>query len=187
MHGLKNFITALAFIAPALSAPADPVADTPAKLVGREEVAATDAMASALPGCYVLTNNFLGSNVALSSDGLMMRYYRSSDPTQIWRIQDTHTAGYYRLQSLSTGNALTLDVINDNGVNSDKVELAQTENYSGQFWRFDQWADGTYRLSNMFTGVDKHLDVSSNTYVAYLGTRDHSGQHWKIMKVGCPA
>ena len=184
MHGLKNLIAALAFIAPALGAPADPIPDRPAGLVGRDDAAVADISAA---NCYILTNNYLGSNVALSSDGLTMRYYRTRDTSQIWRVQQTDQSGYYRLKPYPTGSTRSLDVINDNGVNSNQVDLAETGNYSGQFWQFGKWSDGTYRLSNTFTGPSVHLDVYSDTHKAFLGTDDHSGQHWHMKSVKCPS
>ncbi|EDR13472.1 carbohydrate-binding module family 13 protein [Laccaria bicolor S238N-H82] len=137
---------------------------------------------------------------------------------------------WYRLTNLYTGEALSLDVVNDNGPNSSgTLQMAATGNFSGQYWRFQPnpagststyalftqflgegkrldvygddktkphlaaagnysgqiwtvtpWGDGTYRLTNSYSGSDLHLDVYSDSKVPFLGDGNHSGQHWRI-------
>lgn len=71
-----------------------------------------------------------------------------------------------------------MDVIND-GTNTTPW-LAATGNYSGQLWTLAPWGDGTYKLTNDFTGPGKSLDTYSDTYQPFLDTGDHSGQHWTL-------
>ncbi|KAJ2990590.1 hypothetical protein NUW58_g2871 [Xylaria curta] len=100
-----------------------------------------------------------------------------------WFLTPTDEPPFYRLHSTALGEGQSLDVVNDNGTSSINVQMAATGNYSGQYWRFDQWpADpaGTYRLTNNFTGIRMNLDVYSNTLQPHLASGDHSGQHWTL-------
>jgi hypothetical protein len=138
---------------------------------------------------YIVTNAFSGSTKALVSQSTsdQITIDTSADPTDTkrqWYMSAAEYAGFYRLHTTANGDGKSLDVLNDNGVNSITVQFATTGYFTGQFWRFDRWDDGTYRLSNNFTGVDKHLDVYSNTLQPYLGTGDLSGQHWTFSKYG---
>ncbi|KAF3914784.1 hypothetical protein ABW20_dc0101359 [Dactylellina cionopaga] len=138
---------------------------------------------------YVLTNLFTGSSKPLS---LSFDQTHISIPdtvaadihTQEWFVTTTDRLPYYRLHIVSLGDALSLDVINDNDINSINVYMTSTGQYSGQYWRFDNWTSssvgGGYRLSNSFTGLNMHLDVNSGSLQAFLGTGDTSGQHWML-------
>jgi hypothetical protein len=136
---------------------------------------------------YIVTNAFSGPTKALVSQSTsdQISIDSSADPTDTkrqWYMSVAEYAGFYRLHTTATGDSKSLDVLNDNGVNSITLQFATSGLFTGQFWRFDKWDDGTYRLSNNFTGVDKHLDVYSNTLLPYLGTGDLSGQHWTFSK-----
>lgn len=61
--------------------------------------------------------------------------------------------------------------------------MAPTGNYSGQFWNLTPWRDGSYKLTNWFTGEEKSLDTYSGSHEPFLNTGDHSGQHWILTKV----
>ncbi|EPS38023.1 hypothetical protein H072_8251 [Dactylellina haptotyla CBS 200.50] len=139
---------------------------------------------------YVLTNSFTGPLKALSissgSTSLSMAdVVTGGTDTQEWLATSAGISGYYRLHIASLGTSQSLDVINDNGVDSINVYMTATGQYTGQYWRFDTWSSGGgYRLSNNFTGLDLHLDVYSDTLQAFLATGDHTGQHWTL---GTPA
>jgi len=134
---------------------------------------------------YFLTNSYTGPNQALSSTPkLSMQPLSQSSLGQVWKLSPTDRPGYYRLQTLASSSKKSVDVVNDHGTDSTKLAMADTGNFSGQFWRFDAWGgDGTYRLSNTFTGEAKHFDVYSDTKEPFLGTDNHSGQHWTLKKV----
>jgi hypothetical protein len=175
MHGLKNFLIALALVALTLSMPVD------------EEATITERDTAATDTCFVLSNNFLGSKFALSSTPtLAMRSYRSGDNSQIWMFSDTKVPGYSRLRTMATGADLSIDVINDRGRDSVGLGMAKTGDFSGQMWSRRLWGDGTYMLTNLFTGPDKHFDVYSDTFQAFLDGGDHTGQHWSLKRVVCP-
>ncbi|EHK26933.1 carbohydrate-binding module family 13 protein [Trichoderma virens Gv29-8] len=136
---------------------------------------------------YVLKNSYTASNkvLALSSGGasLSMVDTQNVSANALWFLTPTNRSNYYRLHTIANGVKQSLDVIND-GVQNINLHMADTGNYSGQYWRFDNWSPGgqayPYRLSNTFTGPDKHLDVYSDTLVAHLAGGNLSGQHWEL-------
>lgn len=137
---------------------------------------------------YRLWNDYTGQNQALDviNDGTgqyklhMVDKYNFSG--QFWKFVEL-SSGKYSLSSLWLGTDKPLDVINDAGVESTSVHLTDKGNYSGQFWTLTPWGDGSWRLTNDFTGPTKHLDVYSDTKEAFLGTDNHSGQHWHLTKI----
>lgn len=143
---------------------------------------------------YVLTNNYTTTRYHLGAklpDHVLMKAFKSSSqpeprkPPDRWLFANTDRPGYYRLHSEETGfdKSSSLDVINDNGTNSLHVHLAKTGRYSGQYWRLDDWGDGTYKLTNTFTGRDRHLDVYSDTLQPHLAPGNCTGQHWTLEAV----
>jgi len=134
---------------------------------------------------YTLLNSFTGAAKALASSGdqLILDSVSTSSAQQQWYFTPTDLAGHYRLHTVTTGYDKSLDVYNDQGINSTRLVFASTGSYTGQFWRFDAWGDNTYRLSNNFTGQDMHLDVYSDTLVPHLASGDRTGQHWSLNRV----
>lgn len=139
---------------------------------------------------YTLRNSFTAAAkiLAVSTGGnsLSMVDANSLGPNSLWFLTPTYTGNSYRLHTIANGVQQSLDVINDNGVQSINLHLTGTGDYSGQFWRFDNWPanQGTaypYRLSNNFTGPNLHLDVYSDTLVAHLASGDFTGQHWALI------
>ncbi|UKZ83845.1 hypothetical protein TrVFT333_011659 [Trichoderma virens FT-333] len=137
---------------------------------------------------YVLKNSFTAAAKILSLAGngnsLAMVDAHNVTSNGLWFLTPTTSARYYRLHTLANGVKQALDVVNDNGVNSVNLHLANTGEYSGQYWRFDEWHTSPaypYRLSNSFTGPNAHLDVYSDTFVAHLAGSDYSGQHWALV------
>ncbi|PTB63428.1 carbohydrate-binding module family 13 protein [Trichoderma citrinoviride] len=140
---------------------------------------------------YVLKNSFTAAAKILSltsgndpSSSLSMIDARNVSPNSLWFLTPTHTSHFYRLHTIANGVQQSLDVINDNGVQSINLHLTSTGEYSGQYWRFDDWHTNPtypYRLSNNFTGPNAHLDVYSDNLVAHLDGGDYSGQHWALV------
>jgi hypothetical protein len=87
---------------------------------------------------------------------------------------------WYRLTNKSLGDALAVDIINV-GSDSLALQMAKVGFYSGQFWQFQPWGDGTYKVTCQFL-ADKNrvLDVRDDgrAIMALAGT-DNS-QHWSI-------
>jgi hypothetical protein len=48
---------------------------------------------------------------------------------------------------------------------------------------FATLGDGTYKLTNDFTGPEESLDTYNDTHEPFLGTGDHSGQHWTLTQL----
>jgi hypothetical protein len=143
---------------------------------------------------YVLTNNYTTTRYYLGAehpDHVLMKAFKSSsqpEPRKLpgtWVCAKTDKPGYYRLHSGETGfdKSRALDVFNDNGTDSLHVHLAPTGRYSGQFWRLDDWGDGTYKLTNTFTGHGRHLDVYADTLQPHLAPGNCTGQHWTLEAV----
>lgn len=102
---------------------------------------------------------------------------------QLWKFVPLGVSRY-AIRTISLGDGFSLDVVNDNGINSRKLRLAPTADVSGQSWMITTWSDATYRLSNDFTGPDMHLDTvdTAEPYTPMLSTNNTSGQHWRFTK-----
>ncbi|KAF2111511.1 hypothetical protein BDV96DRAFT_184254 [Lophiotrema nucula] len=134
---------------------------------------------------YILTNAYTLSSKQLASNGdqIFMDGVGNTDSHQ-WYLTSTTLSSYYRLHTVANGDTESLDVLNDNGTSSTSLQFYQTGSYQGQYWRLDDWGDGTFRLSNEYTGLDMHLDTYSGTLEPFLGDGDHTGQHWSFSRVG---
>jgi hypothetical protein len=97
------------------------------------------------------------------------------------QAQDFDNGRYYRLTTMWQGDGKSLDVVND-GVNNQLI-LADTGNYSGQYWKFTNLGGGYYRLTTQWQGTGKSLDVVNdgvNDKLILAETGNYSGQHWRI-------
>lgn len=137
---------------------------------------------------YILTNLFTLNSKQLASDGdrILMDSVSTNDNSQ-WYLTSTTFTPYFRLHTVANGDSRSLDVVNDNGTSSTGLHFAATGPYTGQFWRLDSWGDGTYRLSNNFTGEQMHLDTYSDTLQLFLASGDYTGQHWRFGRVDTKA
>ena len=130
---------------------------------------------------YRLTNKFQGPGQSLDvhSDGSRRLKMASTAnfSGQHWRLVDLGN-GKYALRTEYLDDCFSLDVIND--VAKDKPWLNTTGNFTGQFWSLTPWGDGSYKLSNDFTGAGKSLNVFAQSFELFMGTGDHSGQHWVL-------
>jgi hypothetical protein len=137
---------------------------------------------------YLLTNDYAGSSKQLASNGAstspVMAAASSSDSAEQWYLRLAPLTGYYYMHTRALGDAQALDVYNDQGTSSTSLTFAAAGRFTGQYWRFDLWGDGTYRLSNNFTGTSVSLDTYADTLQLFLDSGDHSGQHWTFGKPG---
>ena len=86
---------------------------------------------------------------------------------------------YYRLSTRwSNTDGKSLDVIND--ANDNKLIMATSGSYSGQFWRIHDLGNGFYRLTTIFQGTMKSLD--SNVQLSLSQISD--SQSWSISSSG---
>ncbi len=93
------------------------------------------------------------------------------------------TSKYYRLNSKFLGKGRSLDVINNN---SNTIRLADSGNFTGQFWRIEKLNNGYYRLTTQFRGTNMSLDVindGKNNKLRLSKTGNFTGQFWKIEKL----
>lgn len=89
---------------------------------------------------------------------------------------------YYRLTTQWQGDGKSLDIVNDQAKNT--PALANSGNFSGQFWKLTPLGDGHYRLTTQWQGDGKSLDIvndGKNNNRPVLGNSgNYSGQMWKI-------
>lgn len=144
---------------------------------------------------YRLTNNYLGTHKALdvvndgTNSGKLQMAKTGNFSGQFWHFAKLSGEGSnakYSLRTQFLGEGRSLDVVNDAGVNSRSLRLADTGNFSGQSWTVTPWGvgDGSLRLWNDFTGPGQHLDTYADTHEPFLDGGDHSGQHWHFEKIG---
>ncbi|KAL6907294.1 carbohydrate-binding module family 13 protein [Trichoderma evansii] len=139
---------------------------------------------------YVLKNGYTLASKILAqtgSDGsLSMVNANNVTSDSLWFLTPTNTAQRYRLHTITNGVQRSLDVINNNGVDSTGLHLTETGNYLGQYWQFSrsplsQHPEYEYRLTNSFTGPNKFLDVYFDTTEAFLSDGLHTGQYWQLI------
>jgi hypothetical protein len=137
---------------------------------------------------YRLTNLFLGPTISLdvvndngtSSSGTLKMAATGDYTGQYWQIRLSSTGNTYSLCTRFLGPNRRLDVTSNNPTTP---YLAPTSGDAGEIWTISTWGDGTWVLTNQFTGSGLHLDTYSNTDVPFMGNGDHSGQHWNISEI----
>ncbi|KAH8168256.1 fatty acid hydroxylase superfamily protein [Sarocladium implicatum] len=103
----------------------------------------------------------------------------------VWFLMPGSNSGTWRLHTAALGTGLALDVLNDSGMASTKLQMAATGDFSGQYWVLQSSPDdnGSFRLFNNFTGPGMHLDVYADTMEPHLSPGDASGQYWYFTPV----
>jgi hypothetical protein len=90
---------------------------------------------------------------------------------------------YYKLSTQFRGVQWKLDVFNG-GAKNNLTRLELDKDVSGQFWRFTQNADGTFRLTTLFRGPDVCLDIfnggANNNQPHLASCANFSGQSWRL-------
>lgn len=96
------------------------------------------------------------------------------------------TKAYYRLTNIYLGAFQSLDVVDD-ASRFGKLKMANSGNFSGQFWHFallnDDVNDPKYALRTLFLGEGFSLDVDveiNNCSLHMAATGGFSGQFWTI-------
>lgn len=107
------------------------------------------------------------------------------------------TSAYYRLTNDHLGPSQALDVVNINdGARAGKLKMANTGNYSGQYWHFVPLPPYTtststsqpppkYALRTQYRGEGFSLDVRNDAgensrTVQLAATGNYSGQFWNV-------
>jgi hypothetical protein len=139
---------------------------------------------------YRFTNNYTGPTLSLdvvndggqASSGTLQMANSGNFSGQYWRFipNPSPSSPTYALYTQFLGPNKRLDVYGDDKT---KPHLADAGNYSGQIWTIASWGDGTWRLTNAYSGSGLHLDVYSDTKVPFMGDGDHTGQHWHITPI----
>lgn len=101
-------------------------------------------------------------------------------------------AGTYRLTTEWLGDDKALDMVND-GEKNEKINMADAGDFSGQHWiitpvsaSLTGGVGGFYRITNVFGGKDKSLDVvndGTNDRLRVTKTGHFLGQYWRITPV----
>jgi hypothetical protein len=139
---------------------------------------------------YRLTNAFTTPSFALdvvndggkASSGTLEMAPSGNFSGQYWRLvpNPDPSSTTYALYTLFLGANKRLDVYGDDKT---KPHLADAGRYSGQIWTLKPWGDGTWQLTNQYSGPDLHLDVYSDTKVPFMGDGNHTGQHWTLTAI----
>ena len=92
---------------------------------------------------------------------------------------------YYKLSTQFRGSGMKLDVFNG-GPKNNLTRLEPDQDVSGQFWRFVENADGSFRLSTLFRGPAMCLDIFNggpeNNQPNLVNCANVSGQLWKVVR-----
>jgi hypothetical protein len=139
---------------------------------------------------YRLTNTFTGPTLSLdvvndagqASSGQLQMSTSGNYTGQYWQLipYPPSSSSTYALFTKFLGVTKRLDVY---GNDKTKPHLADAGNYSGQIWTISSWNDGTWKLTNQYSGSGLHLDVYSDTKVPFMGDGDHTGQHWTFTQL----
>lgn len=113
--------------------------------------------------------------------------YDFTGSSSVWFLELTSYDDYFRLHTLTNGYETSLDVVSDNGIPSARVHFAQSGDYTSQLWRLDEWGDGTFKLSNNFTGPDVHLDLDLDNGIPYLEPGVGTAKRWILADLDGPA
>lgn len=138
---------------------------------------------------YIISTTITGQRVVLASsekNNTVLVEPESSEAKQFqqWEVSLSEFLGLYRLSTTQqTRNGRSLDIFDDNGTESRASWFSPTGYYTGQFWRLEPSVNGTYRLSNNFTGPDKYLDGFSEALLPQLSRSDSPSQYWTFTDV----
>lgn len=136
---------------------------------------------------YALTNSLTGASKvlasALNNDSVIIESAGTGGNLK-WYFTETNITGRFRLHTMQKGDPNALDIFSYNGLNTIGLHFYNVGDYTGQYWRLDDWGDGTIKLSNNFTGPDMLLDVANDTLKPTLAGGDSPGQHWTLSRFG---
>lgn len=125
-------------------------------------------------------NSFLGENKVLSLDGsnqLIMATKNSNDERQHWKVVQGEGNNYFHLWNRAKGESLRIDS------DTSKPHMAASGNYTGQAWVMTKEANGWYRLSNHYQGLNKVLDtynLPGNALFLENKSSNTSGTYWRM-------
>ncbi len=89
------------------------------------------------------------------------------------------TRNWFRLNFDVFGNSRSVDVLND--ATDDKLTVAPSGSFTGQYWRFEQTDRvNYYRLSCRWQGIDRVLSAQANGLATLVARSSDPAQYWKI-------
>ncbi|KAF2188029.1 hypothetical protein K469DRAFT_704302 [Zopfia rhizophila CBS 207.26] len=136
---------------------------------------------------YTLTNSLVGNSKVLASsrdnEQVVVESAGTND-NQLWYFMETNVSGTYRMHTVQKGDAQVLEVLNFYGVKSLGLHFFNTGPSTGQYWRLDEWDDGSVKITNEFSGPDIHLGVTEGSLEPTLAGGDKPGQHWTLSQLG---
>lgn len=139
---------------------------------------------------YQITNSVQGFNAYLQFNGIVTWLSGNSSFTgglaanPQWQFFPSNN-GSYQIRNLATTQQL-------NGCHDDKEPtpghtvpcMKDTTNDTTQEWILSQWADGTYKITNVANGTEYNMDChpGQNIFMspAVAETPNQPGQHWEI-------
>jgi hypothetical protein len=87
---------------------------------------------------------------------------------------------WYRWTNKYLGGALAVD-FNNIGSDSFVLQMVKVGFYSGQFWQFQPWGDGTYKITcQLLADKNRVLDVGDDGRVIMALAGTFASQHWSI-------
>lgn len=136
---------------------------------------------------YILTNLLLSSSQSLSStlfNDTLLVTSGTSESSQTWYLSGTSTPSHYRLHTAQKGEQYALDVDNYNGKNAIDMHFYAVQDRTGQYWSFNKQGDGTFKISNNYTGSSIFLDLDEDTLKPTLRAGDGEGTKWTMSALG---
>jgi hypothetical protein len=135
---------------------------------------------------YRLTNlGTPGYSLDVLNDGSgtpsgLLRMAMTADVSgQYWTIRRHDSSEAYYLSALYQGPGSRIDVYGDDKM---KPHLATSGNYSGQLWRVNKWADGTYKLTNDYSSGEE-LRLEGRSDEVHLAEGEEPTQRWDITAI----
>lgn len=109
-------------------------------------------------------------------------------PTQLWEVKKDKY-GNFKLVNFRLGKAYQMELVND--ANKDKLTLADVKNLASQAWKIVSNGNGTYRISSLWIGPEKALEVSlpgdgKITELKLVATTKAANQMWTFSRVPKP-
>jgi len=138
---------------------------------------------------YQITESLLGINSSLQYNGYVI-YMGSTNPAtnQFWQFFPSNN-GSYQMREMKTTQQLTACYSAvETAAGKTRPCMMPTTNDATQEWELAQWADGTYKITNVANGTGYNMDChpGNTLYMSPNVTevQNEPGQHWEIKSLG---
>lgn len=102
---------------------------------------------------------------------------------QLWYMTQIENADEFRLHTVQKGDFWAVDVLNYYGHDSIDLQFQSNGEKTGQYWAFAKCEDGSFKISNNYTGPYMYLEVLEDLQATLAGG-DNAGQHWTLSLQG---